>query len=121
MASLVLMTALKNRIKKNGKGDYDFNLSNININGVKRGCSGYITNKDNGITIYVDTEPSAYGPLEDKILWRIAEKVDGRYVSGYNKWGMRKNDSYIKDIVNVLDNSDCPYVLRFKHNLSKKN
>lgn len=54
---LILSTKLKNAIKYHANGmDLAFTLQNININGSKRGCSGFIRNNANGSVMYVSTE-----------------------------------------------------------------
>lgn len=47
---LLLSTKLKNSLPSN----FDFKLRNVAINGVKKGCSGFI--QFEGKTIYVNTE-----------------------------------------------------------------
>lgn len=49
----LLMTKVKNAFK--GK-EYSFFLKNININGSKRGCCGFI--KSGEKCVYINTEPS---------------------------------------------------------------
>jgi hypothetical protein len=46
----LLARKLKNMLPK----EYTYNLGNININGDKRGCSGFIQYR--GATVYVNTE-----------------------------------------------------------------
>lgn len=46
----ILMTKVKNAVKKALGNDIRFKLRNIDINGCKRGCSGFITNPANGVT-----------------------------------------------------------------------
>jgi hypothetical protein len=64
MEKVLLSTAVKNAVKKSFKGNPDnleFSLDNIIINGDKRGCSGFITNRDNGVTVFLDTEKCVCG------------------------------------------------------------
>lgn len=57
MTGAYLMTKLKNRICRHiPKEDLRFSLRNININGEKRGCSGFVTYLPTGRCVYVDTE-----------------------------------------------------------------
>lgn len=86
MKKPLLMTALKNRFKK--VGDYEYHLKNININGVKRGCSGFIRNPETGKTVYIDTEfvcGNCYKPLENKVMFRTAKNLKD-YSGGINQW-----------------------------------
>lgn len=71
--TVLLMTKLKNGLKK--KGDFQFELSNINVNGSKRGCSGFVINLQNGVVVYVNTEKSCYEPLSRKNLVRYARNT----------------------------------------------
>ena len=49
---------VKNSFKRLGIMDgYDFHLKAINVNGQKRGCSGFIVNKANDKICYISTEP----------------------------------------------------------------
>lgn len=59
----ILMTKLKNAVRKHKPecAQWCFNIRNININGVKRGCSGFIHSHDDGTFVYVNTEPSCIG------------------------------------------------------------
>ena len=56
---MVLRTKVKNAVSK--KLNCEFRLENTTINGTKRGCWGWIRNKDNDRIVYVDTEPSVLG------------------------------------------------------------
>lgn len=83
---VVLMTKLKNAIKRLPRGnECTFNLSNISINGDKRGCSGHI--RLGNRCVYVDTERSCFGPLSDKFMYRVAiDEKDYSGKGGYNQW-----------------------------------
>lgn len=53
---LILMTKFKNAMQKNG--NFEYKIRNININGTKRGCSGFVTNPANHVTVYFTTDES---------------------------------------------------------------
>lgn len=82
------MTALKNRFKK--VGNYEQYLKNININGVKRGCDGFIRNPENGKIVYLTTEyvcGNCYKPLANKMMYRTAKDLKD-YTGETNQWCM---------------------------------
>ena len=82
------MTALKNRFKK--VGNYEYYLKNININGVKRGCDGFIRNPENGKIVYLTTEyvcGNCYKPLANKMMYRTAKDLKD-YTGETNQWCM---------------------------------
>ena len=55
MTPPLLAVKLRNQLRKIDPA-LEVELKNININGAKRGCSGYITDPRTGRVIYVDTE-----------------------------------------------------------------
>jgi len=78
----LLATKVKNLLKNE---DYEFKIRDIRINGTNRGCSGFVTSKTTGKTIYLNTEDVVYQPLQNKILVRTA-KDDKDYIGGPNQW-----------------------------------
>ena len=69
---MLLATKLKNRILLAAKPEdlpLKIELKNIIVNGVKRGCSGFVTNMQTGSCVYIDTEKLVYGPLSDKCMY----------------------------------------------------
>ena len=88
--------ALRNALKN--KGNYDIQVKNIRINGNLRGCSGFITNKDNNVVLYVDTEGSVYSDLF--YMSRYAKNVKD-YSGCTNCWNNDVND-YYKHIASML-------------------
>lgn len=82
----LLSIKLKNMVRKKASErdgyEPEFSLSNILVNGNKRGCSGFIGNPLNGTVVYVDTEPCAYGGITG-YLYRYAKSV-GNY-SGHGR------------------------------------
>ena len=83
---LILAIKLKNALKKaNEKYGYDlkFDIKNIIINGAKRGCSGFVTNTQNGSCVYTNTERTCVSHLG--VMYRYAK--DNKDFHGYcNRW-----------------------------------
>lgn len=86
--NIILSTKLKNGIEKQNQNlNLKYHLRNISINGVKKGCSGFIENVDNGKIIYITTEICGYVPLEKKTMFRFAENLkDYGGKGGFNQW-----------------------------------
>lgn len=79
-----LKTKLKNDIcRLLPAEDLRFRLSNICINGEKRGCSGHVTYLPTGRCIYVNTEPLLTNPR--KIMFRFA-KNEQDYTSSHSEF-----------------------------------
>lgn len=72
----------------------DFFLRNISVNGEKRGCSGHIVNKENGVCVYVNTEGTDYisstDSLKKIVMYRFAKDAadfsSNSLKHGYNRW-----------------------------------
>lgn len=81
---IVLSTKLKNVIQKKAVGmNLSFSLRNIDINGSKRGCSGFIRNMENNSVIYVNTENPMLSNLH--YMYRYADNE--KDFRGYcNRW-----------------------------------
>lgn len=81
-------------------------LKNTSINGVKRGCSGFVRNKNTGTCVYVDTESSCYGPLSGKTLVRFAydtkDYSSTRIKNGSNQFVESNPEVISKKIVEML-------------------
>lgn len=102
----ILTTALKRSLARiNPNGNYEYNLRNININGTNRGCSGFITNKDNGRIVYLDTEPSVLSSLSDKVLVRYATGTKD-YTGLRNRHYPAQNNQFLHDILDMLHNEN---------------
>ena len=70
---LILATKLRNSLNRfNPNGNYEYRLKNIIVNGYKKGCSGFIVNKDNGLIVYVNTEPCI---PKKPYVWRYATSL----------------------------------------------
>lgn len=84
---MLLGTKLKNIIIKvltDKDMDLEFHLKNILINGEKRGCSGFVVNKKNGLIVYVNTEKSVLSSLKN-YMYRYADSL--KDFTGYrNRW-----------------------------------
>ena len=90
----ILSTKLKNAFKALPDSEnYSMNFKNININGEKRGCWGYITNLENDVCVYIDTERSCMSSLG--MLYRYAEK------EGDCKGGVNHFAQSLEEIVNT--------------------
>lgn len=101
---LILAVKLKNALKKaNEKYGYDlqYDIKNIVINGGKRGCSGFVTNKGNGSCVYTDTERTCCANLG--VMYRYADN-NKDYVGYYNRWTGRVYtvDSLAVEILKLL-------------------
>lgn len=81
---LILSTKLKNAINQHAEGmDLAFTLKNININGSKRGCSGFVRNNANGSVMYVTTEAPYRCDL--RYMYRYADN-EKDYRGYRNRW-----------------------------------
>lgn len=105
MNELILATKLINAFKKaNRKYNYDlqFDIKNIIINGEKRGCSGFVTNKENGSCVYVDTEQPCC--LNLGVMYRYADN-NKDFVGYSNRWtGRNYNADSLANAVLALLN-----------------
>lgn len=95
----ILMTKLKNEIKRAKpalKDTLQYDLKNININGRKKGCYGFITNPETGITVYVSTEAL---PLraDSKVMVRVAN--DNHDYKGYRNVFCKED---VKELVKLI-------------------
>ena len=94
---MLLATKLKNAIKREmPESNVEFVLHNINVNGRKLGCSGFVVNKDNGMVMYVSTETTMFG-----YMYRRAKSTSD-FVGGYNRWASTEEE-LVKGIVDGLN------------------
>lgn len=103
MDELILATKLRNAFKKaNKKYNYDLQLDikNIIINGKKHGCSGFVTNKENGSCVYVNTEKPYC--LNLGVMYRYAD--NNKDFTGYsNRWTGKNYDvDSLADVILAL-------------------
>lgn len=70
-------------------------LKNISVNGVNRGCSGHVVNKNTGSCVYLTTESSCYQPLAGKSMYRLAKDTkdfsSNSLRNGNNRWTENEN------------------------------
>lgn len=74
MSKPILQIKLRNAINRltdEQTKDLEYQLHGIIINGIKRGCSGFIRNNANGSVIYVNTEPTIWG----EVMYRYAKNM----------------------------------------------
>lgn len=88
------MPILSTKLKNAFPATYTVALRNININGNKRGCSGFVS--FNGKTVYINTEPC--GSLG--LMFRTA-KHDKDYTGGQNQWA-KNIDTLVSGVVSLL-------------------
>ena len=94
---MLLATKLKNAIKREmPETNVEFVLHNINVNGRKLGCSGFVLNRDNGMVMYVSTETTLFG-----YMYRRAKSTSD-YIGGYNRWASTEAE-LVKGIVEGLN------------------
>lgn len=94
---MILSTKLKNSIvKANPNGDYEIRLKNIIINGAKRGCSGFIVNRENNTIVYVTTEPC----MNLGYMYRYADSTSD-YRGYHNHWS-RTYEGFVTDVIGAL-------------------
>ena len=92
--------------------DLTFTLKNININGSKRGCSGFIRNNANGSVIYVNTEEVFLSSIT-RYMYRYAyDELD--YTGYRNRWAKTLDElaSAILDGKTYIDSDDVPDSLK---------
>ena len=83
MNNIILSTKLKNAITNAAPDlNLDFKLKTIKVNDDKRGCSGFVINKDNNSIVYVNTEKSTY---LKSYLYRYADS-DKDYTGYHNRF-----------------------------------
>lgn len=92
----LLMTKVKNQIKKYWP-NAEFKLHNININGDKKGCSGFIKNPDNNSIVYIDTESANISYLG--YMYRYADNFTD-YTGYHNRWAKTPDDLF--ESINLL-------------------
>lgn len=99
MEKPILMTKVKNAIMKK-RNNVSFALRNININGDKRGCSGFIVNDINQTVVYINTEPCG-GAL--KYMYRYADNTKD-FTGYHNRWA-QSFEELINAVNDLLDKS----------------
>lgn len=89
----LLKTKLQNMLREEAqkqKIEVEFHLKNIDINGVKKGCSGHVVSPTTGSCVYLTTEEMAYKPLNGRAMYRLAKNVkdysSNGLQNGNNRW-----------------------------------
>lgn len=100
MTPPLLAVKLRNQLRKLDP-TLEVELKNINVNGMKRGCSGYITDPRTGRVIYVDTEALLL-PILGGAMWR-AVAVKGRSYTPGGSWNYySKEERLAHDILEAF-------------------
>lgn len=79
--------------------DLEFHLKNICINGVKRGCSGFVVNKINGAVVYLTTE-TQNSCLTRNFMYRYADNIND-FKGYHNRWA-DTSESLAKEVCELL-------------------
>ena len=95
----ILKTKVRNAFAKTNK-DYTYTLTNININGSKRGCFGFIRNNANNRVVYINTEPSCASFIPP-LMYRYAEN-EKDYKGKRNNFCKTLNE-LVKNVVEMLE------------------
>ncbi len=96
--NVILPTKIKNAIIKIAPNlNLDFKLKTIKVNDDKRGCSGFVINKDNNSIVYINTEKSTY---MQSYLYRYADS--DRDYTGYHNRFAATLDELAASIANML-------------------
>lgn len=99
----ILSTKLRNAImRENPSANYEFHLRNIIVNGNKRGCSGFIVNKDNNVVVYVNTEQTCNPMLG--YMYRFADSIKD-YSGHTNNWA-RNYESFVTSVTKCLEKGE---------------
>lgn len=108
---MLLVVKFRNQIHRLNPA-LQVDMRNTRINGVARGCYGYITDPATGLVIEVDTEESCYVRERGKpgMVWRgvWGEKGRASFVRGANHWS--NEDTIAADIVQAFKDPERSYV-----------
>lgn len=85
MKNVILKRKVFTAVQKMCSATLENHLCNIQVNGQKRGCSGFIVNKATGNCIYLATESSVYQPLAGKYMYRYAKNTKD-FTGEENQW-----------------------------------
>lgn len=98
MGKPILSVKLKNMMTAAAPNmDLYFYLKNISINGDKRGCSGFIKNRENNSVVYVSTEVIS---LTSGFLYRYADDTNDYH--GYHNRYAKTTDELCQSIKKML-------------------
>lgn len=76
-------------------------LTNITVNGDKRGCSGFVENKRTGKTVYLNTEVIPLLEIDNKRYMYRTAKNTRDYVGGRNQWA-ESMEELVKEVLKLL-------------------
>lgn len=95
-----------NAAAKQNRIQISTSLKNISVNGVKRGCSGFVLNTDSGSCVYVNTEKSILGEFAEMSLYRYAADTQDYSSNGLkNGWNRFAPDKLLAtEIISLLAN-----------------
>lgn len=119
---MLLKTKLTNQLceeaEKQGV-NIEIVLKNISVNGSKRGCSGHVINNSTGSCVYLNTEASVYGPLSDKVMYRLAKDAkdysSNSLKNGNNRWC--KPEDLASSVIHTLSTEKGVDAKEFKKRL----
>lgn len=90
-------TKLRNQLYRL-RPDLIVKLKNVRVNGVTFGCSGFVTNPDNGRIVYVNTDHNHH-TLTDTMYRLAANHKD--YSGGWNRFA--EYDQLANHVVSLLE------------------
>lgn len=103
---MLLMQKLKNELRKNWKDNHksflDFNLKNVKINSINRGCYGFIRNLETNTVVYVNTES-----YREDLQFFYREAQDFKDYTGSINHFAKDLKSYVNEICKMLDSPSC--------------
>ena len=99
---MLLVVKFRNQIHRLNPA-LQVDMRNTRINGVARGCYGYITDPATGLVIEVDTEESCCVRERGKpgMIYRgVWKNGEGRLITGVNQWS--NEDTIAREIVQAF-------------------
>ena len=100
MKNVILKRKVFTAVQKMCPDTLENHLYNIQVNGQKRGCSGFIVNENTGKCIYLTTESFMYKPLNGKYMFRLAKDVKD-FKGEENQWA-ESFDTLVKKVAKCL-------------------
>lgn len=99
--NVILAPKVRNALKKMfDKDELDIKIKNIDVNGSKRGCSGFVKNNTNGVIVYLNTEDTLSGR---HLFCRYAGNMKDFRGIGANMIAKDFNE-FIEKVADSLDN-----------------
>lgn len=98
----ILSVKLSRAIKKNVRnpGDIEASFKNIGINGYRTGCSGFVWNKNTGVTVYVDTDLD-HASVGHLVRYALNRKD---FTGCYNRTGHKTLEEVVSAVTAMLEN-----------------